>query len=82
MIRPLDRQAFREGKPNTRWNAPVTALCDAAQMGLNSGQVKATALFLRCPCLAQLFQRSTVSLIGLTKARPSARLFSHSRFSC
>lgn len=30
----------------------------------------------------QLFQRSTVSLIGLTKARPSARLFSHSRFSC
>jgi hypothetical protein len=41
MIRPLDRQAFRGGKPNTRWNAPVIALCDAAQMDLNSGQVKA-----------------------------------------
>ena len=40
-VRPLDRQVFRGGKPNTRWNGPVIALCDAAQMGLNSGQVKA-----------------------------------------
>jgi len=41
MIRPLDRQAFRGGKPKHALEAPVTALCDAAQMGLNSGQVKA-----------------------------------------
>lgn len=64
MIRPLDRQAFRGGKPNTRWNAPVTALCDAAQMGLNSGQVKANPAKAYNRLTARLTARARITVLN------------------